>query len=245
MRALWISFTGLKTNETVMDLISNNLANINTNGYKFQDAFIEELMAMKNSDLYSNGVEIKEINRNFKQGDLISTQQPLDLAIDGDGFFKVVLPDDSIGYVRNGQFNIDANGNMVTKNGYKIYPEIVIPEDTKAIFINEHGEIYIKNSQNEIKNIGEIELAKFLNNNGLKAIGNGIFLETEASGEAIIDTPGKNGLGMIKQGFLEKSNVELSSELVKLLMIQKSYEINAKVIQTTDSMLSIANSIKR
>lgn len=249
MRALWISGTGLEVDQKRIELIANNLANINTTGYKFQEAVCEELSQItydgQNTSYLPAGTQISFIGRDFTMGQLESTGKPLDIAINGDGFIEVLLPDESIAYTRAGEFTIDANGSIVTKNGYKIFPEITVPQNAVDISISTNGEIKVKLSNGQLQSIGTIELARFINPNGLKNIGNGLYVATEASGEPIVDTPGKNGLGTLLHGFLERSNVSLINEMIKMMLTQKSYEINAKVLQTTDQMMSIANGIKR
>jgi flagellar basal-body rod protein FlgG len=249
MRALWISGSGLEADEKRMELIANNMANINTTGYKFQVAFGEELSQIqddgRNTSYLPAGTKVSFIGRDFTQGQLESTGRPLDIAINGDGFIEVLLPDESIAYTRSGELTIDANGSIVTKNGYKIFPEITVPQGAVQIAISANGEIIAKLSNGRLQSVGTLELAKFVNPNGLKNIGSGMYVATEASGEPIVDAPGKQGIGTLMQGFLEKSNVSLVNEMIKMMLTQKSYEINAKVLQTTDQMMGIANGIKR
>ncbi len=249
MKSFWIASTGLNVQEKKLDLIANNLANINTSGYKFEDAIVEEINSLIDNDnvikRIGDGTNIVAINKNFSQGLMESTGLPFDIAINGDGFFEVLLPDDSIGYVRSGEFTIDANGQLVTESGYKLYPEIFIPENTVAVSISDNGLISVRLDDGSVKDIGTIELAKFINPNGLKSVGTGIYIKTENSGEPIVDAPGKQGIGTLMQGFIERSNVNMANEMIKMMITQKSYEINARVIQTADQMMSIANNIKR
>jgi flagellar basal-body rod protein FlgG len=249
MRALWISGSGLAAEEQKIDLVANNISNVNTTGYKFQDAFAEEMAQINDSGDTSAatpaGVSVADTGRNFSQGDLTASSGSLDVAIQGSGFMEVTMPDDSIGYTRSGALGVDANGTIVTKNGYKLYPEITIPDDSTAVSISTSGQVSSTMSDGSVKVLGSIELAKFVNPGGLKSAGDGIYQSTVNSGEPVIDSPGKQGLGTIQQGYLEGSNVSLVNEMSKMMITQRSYEMNAKVVQTTDQMMSIANGIKR
>jgi flagellar basal-body rod protein FlgG len=249
MRALWISGSGLAAEETKIDLIANNMSNVNTNGYKFQDAYTKELEQVTDNGVTSkvspSGISVQSIDRDFSQGELESTGNTLDLAIQGEGFLEVSMPDQTIGYTRSGSLGVDANGTIVTKSGYKVYPEMTVPQNTTSLTISSGGDVSATLSDGSIKVLGSIELAKFVNSNGLETLGDGIYKSTSASGEPVLDSPGKQGLGTIMQGYQEKSNVNLINEMVKMMLTQKSYEMNAKVMQTTDSMMSIANGIKR
>jgi flagellar basal-body rod protein FlgG len=249
MRAMYISASGLSAEEKKIDLIANNMSNVNTTGYKFQNAYSEEMSQItddgQNSLLTPAGTNITSINRDFTQGNLVSTGTPLDLAVQGDGFFEVTMPDETIGYTRAGTLGVDANGTLVTKSGYKVYPEITIPDGTTGVTVAANGQVNATMSDGSVKVLGSIELAKFLNTGGLTSTSDGIYQATVASGEPIVDAPGKQGLGTIQQGFQESSNVNLINEMVKMMLTQKSYEMNAKVLQTTDTMMSLANGIKR
>jgi flagellar basal-body rod protein FlgG len=191
------------------------------------------------------GTEITSVSRNFKAGNLVSTGNALDLAIQGDGFFQVTLPDESIGYTRAGSLTVDATGSLVTKDGNKVYPDITIPQDAASLSVSANGIISATKADGTVEDLGALELGKFTNPDGLETIGSGVYKTTPASGDPVIDSPGKQGIGTIQQGYTESSNVDMVSEMVKMMMTQKSYEINAKVMQTTDTMMGIANGIKR
>ena len=182
----------------------------------------------------------------FMQGNIYQTENPLDIAIEGDGFFQVTLPDGTIAYTRDGSFKLDANGNVVTSDGYFIEPPITIPQNATSISISPEGVVSVKvPGQVAAQNVGQIQLARFVNPAGLKAVGDNLFKETDASGAPIVANPGTNGMGNLRQGFLEASNVQVVEEMVKLITAQRAYESNSKSIQTADDMLRIANGLKR
>lgn len=248
MNSMWISGGGMAAEEKRLDIIANNMANMNTTGFKFQDAYTQELnqpSADNISSVSPAGTYVNSTDRNFNQGGIVSTGNALDLALSGDGFFQVVMQDDSIQYTRAGNFGVDANGQVVTKNGNKFYPDIVIPDDATNIAISAQGVITATLKSGATNTLGQIELAKFNNPKGLESTGSGMYKANAASGDAVITTAGSNGTGTVMQGSLENSNVDLANEMIKLMMSQKSYELNAKVMQTADQMMSIANGIKR
>jgi len=257
IRALTTAAGGLKAQQTNMDIISNNLANINTSGYKkvraeFKDVAYEVLKSdvadgKETSERVEVGLgcELSTTTRIFSQGSLIQTSNPLDLSIDGKGFFKVKDFDGSIKYTRDGSFKIDADGKIVTSSGRPIEPEIIIPPDSKEITISSTGVVsVILSGDSKPLEVGRIELVVFANPNGLKAIGDNLYQESSNSGIPVDVSPGLDGAGIIKQGFLESSNVEVVEEMVKMIMAQRAFEINSKAMEAADDMLKIVNNIR-
>jgi len=242
MQALWIAATGMKGQELRINVISNNLANINTPGFKasridFEDLIYQSLKAAGATSAGGNqiptgmdiglGVRPAAVQKLFLQGDYHQTQNPLDLAIEGKGFFKVTMPDGTVAYTRSGAFKLDSEGRLVTSDGYPVDPEIVIPPEATSITISSDGTVSVTiPGQVSAQEVGRLELADFVNPAGLKAIGKNLFLPTAASGDPTTGNPGEDGLGTIAQGFLEMSNVDLVTELVEMIMAQRAYEIN-------------------
>ncbi len=261
MQALWIAATGMKGQELRINVISNNLANINTPGFKasridFEDLIYQSLKAAGATSAGGNqiptgmdiglGVRPAAVQKLFLQGDYHQTQNLLDLAIEGKGFFKVTMPDGTVAYTRSGAFKLDSEGRLVTSDGYPVDPEIVIPPEATSITISSDGTVSVTiPGQVSAQEVGRLELADFVNPAGLKAIGKNLFLPTAASGDPTTGNPGEDGLGTIAQGFLEMSNVDLVTELVEMIMAQRAYEINGKVIQSADDMLQTAANLKR
>jgi len=261
MQALWIAATGMKGQELRINVISNNLANINTSGFKasridFEDLIYQSLKAAGATSAAGNqiptgmdiglGVRPAAVQKLFLQGDYHQTQNPLDLAIEGKGFFKVTMPDGTVAYTRSGAFKLDSEGRLVTSDGYPVDPEIVIPPEATSITISSDGTVSVTiPGQISAQEVGRLELADFVNPAGLKAIGKNLFLPTAASGDPTTGNPGEDGLGTIAQGFLEMSNVDLVTELVEMIMAQRAYEINGKVIQSADDMLQTTANLKR
>jgi len=261
MRALYISATGMEAQQLNIDIISNNLANVNTTGFKksrgdFQDLLYQTIrMAGASSGTGTQipsgiqigaGVRPASVQRIFTPGDFQNTQNPLDLAIEGDGFFQVILPDGTISYTRAGAFKKDNTGRIVTSDGFPVEPAITIPPDALNITISANGTVSVLQPGNTIPTeIGTIQLVRFSNPSGLNSIGRNLFLPTAASGEAIAGIPGESGFGTIAQGFLEASNVNIAEELVNMIIGQRAYEINSKAIQTADEMMRTANEVKR
>lgn len=263
VRSLWIGASGMLGGQFNIDTIANNLANINTTGYKRTRAEFEELIyqtlrapGTPSSELTAypipvqmgTGVRPVATLKMHTQGSLKETGRKLDIAIEGEGFFRIVLPDGSYAYTRDGSFKIDANGEIVTSNGYRFDPPLIVPEeaDPNTITITENGEVFaqLKATKETIK-IGEIKLYRFINPAGLSSIGQNLFKETSASGEAVEGTPGIEGYGRVLQGFLEMSNVNVVEEFVNMIVAQRAYEFNSKVVQTTDNMLATAVNLKR
>ncbi|RLA83386.1 MAG: flagellar basal-body rod protein FlgG [Deltaproteobacteria bacterium] len=261
MQALWISATGMKAQEMRINVIANNLANINTTGFKASRADFEDLsyqtlkaagaQGAAGTEIPTGidlglGVRLASVQKLFLQGDYHQTQNPLDLAIEGKGFFQVSLPDGTIAYTRSGAFKLSSDGTIVTSEGYPLQPEIVIPTEAQSITILPDGTVTVTlPGQTAPQELGRIELADFVNPAGLKAIGKNLFLATEASGDPVTGNPGEEGFGTIAQGFLEMSNVDLVGEMVEMIMAQRAYEINSKVIQAADDMLGSTVNLKR
>ena len=260
INALWVSKTGLSAQDTQLSTISNNLANASTVGFKRDRAVFEDLIyqirrqpgaqSSESSQLPSGlqigtGVRVVGTQKQFTEGSLQITEQPLDVAINGRGFFEVVLPDGTSAYTRNGQFHMDANGQMVTAGGLVLQPGLTIPEDARSVTIGDDGTVSVVQANNAAPtNIGNIQTANFINPAGLEAIGDNLFLETASSGNPQQGTPGLDGLGSLKQGALEASNVDVVEELVNMITTQRAYEMNSKVLSTADQMLQfITNNV--
>ncbi len=258
LRAFSTAATGMTAQQTMVDVISNNLANINTNGFKRSQIDFQDLMYVKlrsagsevaTSVVDPNGLEIGSGVRSastikvYTGGEMQNTQRPLDVAIGGDGFFQVTMPDGSTKYTRDGALGINADGALVTASGYQLEPAITIPNDTQQIDIGKDGTVNVTNSSGTITSVGTIQLARFLNPAGLTSEGDNLLAETEASGTPITGTAGEQGMGSIQSGFLEKSNVQMVTELVNLITAQRAYEINSRAIKAGDDMLRTANNI--
>ncbi len=261
MRSLWIAATGMEAQQLLIDNISNNLANVNTVGFKRSRLNFEDLMyqsvrmpgaATSPTTTTPTGIQIGlgvrpvATEKIFLMGNLQQTGNPLDLAIEGDGFFQVTLPDGTIAYTRDGTFKLDSDGNIVTANGYPLEPTISIPAGTTSIHISSDGIVSVTQSGSSTPTeVGNIELARFVNPGGLKSIGKNLYLPTPASGDPETGVPGEDGMGSIVQGFLEMSNVNVVEEMVNMIVAQRAYEINSKSIQTSDEMLQMANNMRR
>ncbi|GGJ80556.1 flagellar basal-body rod protein FlgG [Pseudomonas matsuisoli] len=257
MQALWVAKTGLSAQDTNLTTISNNLANVSTTGFKRDRAEFQDLLyqvhrqpgaqSTQDSQLPSGlqlgtGVRIVGTQKQFTEGSLQTTEQPLDMAINGDGFFQVVMPDGSLSYTRDGTFHLNSDGQVVTANGFPLEPAIVVPAETRTFTVGEDGTVSVVtagNSQPQI--IGNIQTANFINPAGLQAVGQNLFAETGASGAPNTGTPGLNGLGTVLQNTLENSNVSTVEELVNMITTQRAYEMNSKVISTADQMLGFLN----
>jgi flagellar basal-body rod protein FlgG len=254
IRSLWISKTGLDAQQTQLDVVANNLANVGTTGFKRARVAFEDLLyqnvrqAGANSSQQTQlptglqigtGVRPVATPRMFTQGNLQQTGNQLDLAINGQGFFQIQLPDGTTAYTRDGSFHTDANGTLVTSNGFALSPAITIPANALAVTIGQDGTVSATvPGQAAPQNVGQIQLASFVNAGGLESRGQNLFVETAASGTASANGPGTNGLGLLNQGYLETSNVNVVEELVSMIQTQRAYEINSKAIQTSDQMLA-------
>jgi len=253
LRSLWIAKTGMEGQQTKLDSVAHNLANVGTNGFKRGGVVFEDLMyqnlrpagssTSEQSQLPTGlqvglGVRAAASTRNFSQGALTGTGNNLDLAIKGNGFFEVQMPDGSTGYTRDGAFQVDAGGQIVTNAGYPLRPGITVPVTATAITISADGTVGATiPGQVQPQSLGQIQLANFLNPAGLDPRGGNLFAETSASGTATTGAPNSNGLGAVQQGFLEGSNVNVVEELVTMIATQRAYELNSKAIQTSDQML--------
>ncbi len=251
--ALWVAKTGLDAQQTRLAVISNNLANVNTTGFKRERANFEDLLyqnirqvgaqSSQNTQLptgmsLGTGVRVVSTEKQHAQGNVVQTNNPLDVAIEGRGFMQVVLPDGTLGYTRDGSFKRDADGQLVTSNGYLLDPAITIPADAQSITIGTDGVVSVQiQGQATPSQVGTIQLADFANPTGLQAIGQNLYLESAASGTPTVGTGGLNGLGTIVQGSLETSNVNVVEELVGMIEAQRAYEMNSKAISTADRML--------
>lgn len=258
MKALWVGKTGLEAQDISLSTISNNMANASTTGYKKERAVFEDLIyqvqrqpgaqSSQNTQLPSGlqlgtGVRTVGTQKMFTAGDLNMTEQPLDMAINGRGFFQILMPDGNIGYTRDGTFHLDSEGNVVTANGYPLEPNIQVPEQTKTITVGTDGIVSVVSEGDTLpEEIGNIEVIDFVNNAGLQAIGNNLYLETAASGAPAAGVPSLDGFGSIIQGALENSNVTIVEEMVDMIATQRAYEMNSKVVSTADQMLGFITS---
>jgi flagellar basal-body rod protein FlgG len=263
MRSLWTAASGMNGQQYNIDTISNNLANVNTNGYKQVRAEFEDLIyqtsrlagtpateqtVVPEGIQVGHGTRVAATQRIFEQGSLQATAVPSDMAIAGEGFFRVKMLDGSWGYTRDGSFQIDSNGQFVTSNGYMLQPNLIMPEgfQQESLAISQDGRVTVKvNGQQEPVDVGQVNLFRFVNPAGLQAVGENLFKMTNASGDPIGGRPGFEGMGRIQHKFLENSNVSMVKEMVNMIVAQRAYELNSKAIQTSDSMLQTANSLKR
>jgi len=252
--ALWVAKTGLSAQDTNLTTISNNLANVSTTGFKRDRAEFQDLLyqikrqpgaqstqdsALPSGLQLGTGVRIVGTQKNFTAGSLQTTEQPLDLAVDGRGFFQILQPDGTTSYTRDGTFHLDSNGQIVNASGFALEPAIVIPNNAQSFTVGTDGTVSITvpgNAASQV--IGNLQTADFINPAGLQAMGNNLFLETASSGAPQIGTPGLNGFGTTLQSTLETSNVSTVEEMVNMITTQRAYEMNSKVISTADQMLS-------
>jgi len=263
VRSLWTAASGMIGQQASMDTISNNLANVNTSGYKRMRADFEDLLyqtiriagtpATEDTVVpvptqMGHGVKLADTQRQFTQGNLQNTEVISDIAIQGDGFFRARMYDGSYAYTRNGNFQIDSAGQLVTADGYKMMPEITLPEGfiPSTLTVSQDGRVDVKlPGQDDPVQVGQIELYRFPNPVGLTAIGENLFKLSNASGEPIAGQPGFNGMGKTIHKFLEMSNVSVVREMVDMIVAQRAYEFNSKAIQTSDNMLGTATGLKR
>ncbi|MDF1762200.1 MAG: flagellar basal-body rod protein FlgG [Oleibacter sp.] len=253
MNALWVSKTGLEAQDLNLTTVSNNLANVSTTGFKKDRAVFEDLIyqiqrqpgANSSADTrlpsglqLGTGVRTAGTQKVFTTGSLQITDQPLDMAVNGRGFFQLQLPDGNIGYTRDGTFHINNEGVIVNVNGYPLEPQITIPEQTNNLTISKDGIVQATMFGDPApQELGQIETVDFINPAGLQASGGNIYLETAASGAPQVGVPNEDGFGTLEQGALENSNVEVVEELVKMITVQRSYEMNSKVVSAADQML--------
>ncbi len=259
LKAMLTAATGMSAQELCVDVVANNLANVNTTGFKksrvsFQDLFYQHYGVRgkrEESNIpfliqVGNGTKVSSTNRDFSQGKIVQTHNPLDLMIEGRGFFPVLMPNGSLAYTRDGSFQMDAEGKIVTSDGYPLYPDLIIPAEATGLSISPDGKVTATLvGEAEPEELGQISLAKFVNPGGLKFIGRNLYTPTAASGEVFLEEPTQEGLGQLSQGELEASNVAVVDEMVAMIMAQRAYEINSKVIQTSDNMLSLINRLPR
>ncbi|HVC50365.1 MAG TPA: flagellar basal-body rod protein FlgG [Burkholderiales bacterium] len=257
--ALAIAKTGLEAQQTELDVITNNLANVSTDGYKESRAVFQDLLyqtvrqagaqSSQQTQLPSGlqlgtGVQTVATEKIFTQGNLQKTGNNLDVAIDGQGFFQVLMPDGSTAYSRDGSFQLDNQGEVVTSSGYVVQPAITVPPNSSNLTIGSDGTVTVTEPGSVTPvQVGSIQLATFINPAGLQAIGQNLFLETAASGSPTTNTPGSNGMGSLDQGFVENSNVNVVEELVNMIQAQRSYEMNSKAISTADQMLQTLSQV--
>ena len=261
IRSLWSAATGMQAQTLNIDVISNNLANVGTSGFKksradFQDLLYQTLRSpgvSSSADTQvptgiqvGHGVRPAATQKMFSQGEFNHTQNKLDMAIEGSGFFQIIQPNGQIAYSRAGTFKLDSEGRMVTSDGFPMEPEVTIPADAAAISIGTDGTVSVLLAgDNQPSTVGNIELAQFVNPTGLKSIGRNLFIPSASSGDATTGTPGIDGYGTIAQGYLEMSNVSIVDEMVNMIVAQRAYETNSKTIQASDEMLQTATSLRR
>jgi flagellar basal-body rod protein FlgG len=262
-RALRTAALGMSSQQLSVDNIANNLANVNTVGFKratiaFQDLFYQTMSASKRGSTTSgSNVDAPELQighgsraagtiRNFGQGSIQQTGNALDLAVNGIGFFQILRPDNTIAYTRDGNFNLSADGMIVNASGLPLADQIQIPPDVVSVQITQDGTV-LATMQGETNavTLGQIELVKFVNPAGLRAVGDNMYEMTDASGDPFIGSPGMEGFGLIQQGFVEQSNVDIVNEMVNLITAQRAYETNSKMVITAEEMMQLANQIKR
>ena len=259
LRGMWSAASGMAAQQMTIDVIANNLANVNTTSFKksrpeFQDLMYQTLSqagsVTEEGGQIPTGIAIGMgtmpvgVQKQFMQGDFKETKNQMDIAIEGKGFFRVISNNEEL-YTRAGNFKLDTDGNIVTPNGERLQPGFTVPTDTVSISIDKLGTITVFDPSGAGTSLGVMELYNFTNPSGLYSLGHNLYRPTDASGEAIVGAPGSDGMGTLAQGFLEISNVDVVEEMVSMIMAQRAYEINSKSIQTADSMLQIANNIKR
>ncbi len=261
MKSLDIAATGMLAQQLNVEVIANNIANMNTTGYKRQRAEFQDLLYQDQRRVGSVssdagtivpagvqiglGVQPAAVYRISEQGAMTITDNNFDLAINGKGFFTIELPSGETGYTRSGAFQLSADGDLVTSEGYVVQPGITIPSDAISVTVNDSGEVWVNiDGQVAPQQVGQIELATFANEAGLRAIGDNLLLETPASGSASVAAPGSAGFGSIEQGALEASNVNVVAEITNLITAQRAYEMNSKVIQAADEMMSSVTQLR-
>lgn len=253
INSLWIAKTGMSAQQTNLDVISHNLANVSTTGFKRNNAVFEDLIYQNQRQVGANndeqnqlptglhlglGVRTVATSRNFMQGSLQESKNSLDVAINGNGFFQLTMPDGTVGYTRDGSFQVDSQGRLVNSSGLPVANGITVPPNATSISISTEGAVSaIVPGNTQPQPLGNIAMSSFINPAGLEPMGQNLFRESAASGQPQQGTPGTNGLGFIRQGFLEASNVNVVEELVTMIQAQRAYEMNSKAIQTSDQML--------
>ncbi len=263
VRSLYSAASGMNAQQFNIDTVSNNLSNVNTNGFKrnradFQDLIYQTMRTAGTratehtlrpvGEQIGHGSTVSSTQKIFEQGPLRETQVPTDMAIEGDGFFRVQTYDGQDAYTRDGSFNIDSNGQLVTSQGYRLIPEIIMPEGfiQDSVNVTTDGRVTVRLPDQEAPlTVGRLELVRFTNPAGLDAVGENLFMETPASGEPVAGVPGQEGMGRIQHGFIEESNVDAVNEMVNMIVAQRAYEMNSRAVQTSDDMLAMANQMKR
>ncbi|MDJ0710478.1 MAG: flagellar basal-body rod protein FlgG [Woeseiaceae bacterium] len=256
-QSLWVAKTGLDAQQTRMSIVSNNLANVNTTGFKQDRAVFEDLLYQNVRQSGGNssqdtilpsgmnlgtGVRVVATEKTFTQGSVNQTGNALDVAINGRGFFQILKPNNDLAYTRDGTFQLNDQGQLVTSSGYAVQPGITIPDGAQSITIGTDGVVSVKLAgQASPSQVGTLEISDFINPTGLQPIGENLYAETASSGTAQSGTPGQNGLGALQQGALEGSNVNVVSELVNMIETQRAYEMNSKAISTSDQMMQYVN----
>lgn len=260
MRSLSIAATGMLAQQTNVDVISNNIANMNTTAFKRQRAEFQDLLyqqvsrpgAATSADgtrvpsgiQIGAGVRTGGVYRIAEKGALTKTDNPYDMAIDGKGYFQIIMPDGQTAYTRAGSFQLSDQGELVTNDGYRVEPAVTVPQGAIDVVVSKTGEVQVKMAdQTEMQSIGQLELATFVNEAGLEAVGSSLFMETEASGQPTVSTPGDTGFGTINQNFLEASNVNPVAEITSLISAQRAYEMNSRVVKTADEMLATSSQL--
>lgn len=260
-KTLRTASTGLSAQQRYVEIISNNLANINTSGFKkvrpeFQDLLYETLrpagnvartgVEPLNEVQIGSGTELVATTRSYTQGDVQSTNNPLDMAINGEGFFVVQKPDNTFAYTRDGSFQLNRQGEIVTSQGYRLYPNLSVPDDAIQVNITRDGVVNVlSEGATDESSIGQIELARFVNPGGLRAVGDNMLVATPASGQPIFEQAGSNNTGELLQAHLESSNVDIVEEMVNMITAQRAYELNSKAVTTADDVLNTAVNLKR
>lgn len=262
-RALRTAASGMYAQQINIEIISNNMSNMNTTGFKKNKAEFQDLMYQDvainpittktpgikdvSSDTIQIGTGVQPSNSQkiFIQGDIVPTNNQFDVAIQGDGFFQLRKPDGNLVYSRDGSFKVNAEGKLVSASGCLVEPEIVIGSDAQTISISREGTIEVVENNGSTRVVGELQVARFMNPGGLNVLGDNLYGETQYSGTAILGTPGANGFGELHQGYLESSNVDVVEEMIAMIAAQRAYEINSKTVQTVENMMSIANNLKR
>ena len=260
LEAFHIAAAGMNAQQTQVDVISNNLANVNTTGFKkskvdFEDLMYRQLQSAsgplgavggEQTNPVGMGTSISAIAKVFTQGEVKNTERPLDLAIEGAGFLEVLLPDGTYAYTRTGNLQIDRDGMIINSDGYLLSPSVQVPSDTESLLFKPDGMVMAKVvGEDDPIEIGQLQLANFINAAGLTPVGDNLYIPSHQSGDAFYSTPGEDGTGLLAQGFLEGSNVNLVEELTNLILAQRGYELNSKAIQAADDMLGIVNNMRR
>ncbi len=262
LRALRTAASGMMAQQLHIDLVAHNLANVNTTGFKRNRADFEDLLYQTlrpagptvggdteapASLQVGHGVKLVSAAKVYSQGDSEVTGNPLDLAIQGDGFFQIRMPDGSTAYTRDGTLRLDSDGRLVTPSGLPLEPEITVPTEAMSVMIDAEGRVFVRTDpdEQEPSELGQILLARFINPSGLEAVGGNILRLGGTSGDATVGAPGELGLGFIRQGALERSNVEVVQEMINMIVAQRAFEINSKAVRTAEELLSIVNNLKR